>query len=284
MRPACRGSRPGQGGQATPKASPGATAWPQPVSASAPRRDRPHPPPSDVIVDPALTVRSAGPGGAEPEARAAAFLTWRPRVYAEVTRGGVGEHAGVGQRAGVQGDHVGVVALRELRAARGVCGPGATGPVAVVASIASSRVMPSLTAAGARRRSSPTSSAGPGRSGRCRCPSRSWPLRVGARHGPQPISAMRSPSWTTSPSATCDARDGARLLGQDRDLHLHRLQDDQGVTVIDAIALGRDHLPHVRDHLRANLSHGDSCLCCLAGVAPPSGDASWLSGTYRSPR
>jgi GntR family transcriptional regulator len=71
-------------------------------------------------------------------------------------------------------------------------------------------------------------------------------------------------------------------FGQDRDLHLHRLQDDQGVTVIDVIALGRDHLPYVRDHLRANLSHGDSCLCCPS--VGPCGDASWLSGTYRSPR
>jgi hypothetical protein len=26
------------------------------------------------------------------------------------------------------------------------------------------------------------------------------------------------------------------------------------------IALRRDHLPHVRDHLRADLSHGGSCL------------------------
>jgi hypothetical protein len=49
--------------------------------------------------------------------------------------------------------------------------------------------------------------------------------------------------------------DHARTLGQDRDLHLHRLEDDQGVAVLYVIPLGRDHLPHVGDHLRADLSH-----------------------------
>jgi GntR family transcriptional regulator len=63
------------------------------------------------------------------------------------------------------------------------------------------------------------------------------------------------------------AGDGARRLGEDRDLHLHGLQDDQGVPVVDAIALGRDHLPHVRDHLRANLSHGSSCLLSSPAVS-----------------
>ena len=49
--------------------------------------------------------------------------------------------------------------------------------------------------------------------------------------------------------------DNARPLGQDRDLHLHRLEDHQGVTVVDVITFRRDHLPHVRDHLRADFSH-----------------------------
>jgi hypothetical protein len=80
-----------------------------------------------------------------------------------------------------------------------------------------------------------------------------------------------------------------RAFGQDGDLHLHRLQDDQGVTVIDVIALGRDHLPHVRDHLRADLSHGDSLVSALSFCVVPScvgfsWDAACLSGTYRSLR
>jgi hypothetical protein len=49
--------------------------------------------------------------------------------------------------------------------------------------------------------------------------------------------------------------DHAGAFGQDRDLHLHRLEDHQGVTVVDLIAFLRDDLPHVRDHLRADLSH-----------------------------
>ena len=49
--------------------------------------------------------------------------------------------------------------------------------------------------------------------------------------------------------------DGAALLGQDGDLHLHRLEDDEGVAVIDVVALGDQHLPHVRDHLRADFRH-----------------------------
>ena len=49
--------------------------------------------------------------------------------------------------------------------------------------------------------------------------------------------------------------DHAGAFGQDRDLHLHRLEDHQGVTVVDVIAFRRDHLPHVRDHLRADFSH-----------------------------
>jgi hypothetical protein len=47
----------------------------------------------------------------------------------------------------------------------------------------------------------------------------------------------------------------AGAFGQDRDFHLHGLEDDQGVAVIDMITFCRDHLPHVRDHLGADLSH-----------------------------
>jgi STAS domain len=49
--------------------------------------------------------------------------------------------------------------------------------------------------------------------------------------------------------------DGAALLGEDGDLHLHRLEDDESVAVIDVVALGDQHLPHVRDHLRADFRH-----------------------------
>src|SRR5580700_2243353 len=44
-------------------------------------------------------------------------------------------------------------------------------------------------------------------------------------------------------------------LGQDRALHLHRLQDDQRVAVRHGFTLGRHDLPHVRHHLRADLGH-----------------------------
>ena len=46
---------------------------------------------------------------------------------------------------------------------------------------------------------------------------------------------------------------GAVALGEDRDLHLHRLQDDQRVAVLPPVALGGHDLPHVRDHLRTDL-------------------------------
>src|SRR5271165_5934210 len=72
--------------------------------------------------------------------------------------------------------------------------------------------------------------------------------------------------------------DHARAFGQDRDLHLHRLEDHQGVTVVDVIAFRRNHLPHVRDHLRADFSHRGLLLC------PATRDATCLPGTYRSPR
>src|ERR1700735_223430 len=52
--------------------------------------------------------------------------------------------------------------------------------------------------------------------------------------------------------------EGALALGKDRDLHFHGLQDDQRVPVSYLIALGRHDLPHVRDHLRADLGH--TCL------------------------
>jgi Thiamine pyrophosphate enzyme, C-terminal TPP binding domain len=49
--------------------------------------------------------------------------------------------------------------------------------------------------------------------------------------------------------------DRARILGEDGDLHLHRLEDDERVAVVDMVALGNEHLPHVRDHLRADFRH-----------------------------
>src|SRR5580692_9182177 len=77
------------------------------------------------------------------------------------------------------------------------------------------------------------------------------------------------------------AGDRAGAFGDDRDLHLHRLEDDQGVAVVDLITFGRDHFPHVRDHLRADLSHRR-----LLSVTPGrlARGAACLPGTYRSPR
>ena len=47
----------------------------------------------------------------------------------------------------------------------------------------------------------------------------------------------------------------ARLLGQHRDLHFHGFENHQGVTGADLLALGGDHLPDVRHHLRSDLRH-----------------------------
>ena len=49
----------------------------------------------------------------------------------------------------------------------------------------------------------------------------------------QPSTAMRSPSWTTSPSVTPSVVTVPLRLGEHRDLHLHRLEDDQGVALGD---------------------------------------------------
>src|SRR5438270_5572340 len=62
--------------------------------------------------------------------------------------------------------------------------------------------------------------------------------------------------------------DRAGVFGEHRDLHLHGFQDHQGVTFFDLIAFGRDDLPHVRDHLRADLCHGLSLDPSAAGPAP----------------
>src|ERR1700733_16154128 len=57
-------------------------------------------------------------------------------------------------------------------------------------------------------------------------------------------------------------------LGQDRDLHLHRLEDDQRVTVFYGVALGGYDLPDVGDHFRVDLAH-----VCLLRAWLPAGKA-----------
>ncbi len=69
------------------------------------------------------------------------------------------------------------------------------------------------------------------------------------------MTAIRSPSWMTSPSATASLVSLPATLGQHRDLHLHRLEYHQRVAIGDVVALGGDDLPHIGDHFRADLGH-----------------------------
>ena len=70
----------------------------------------------------------------------------------------------------------------------------------------------------------------------------------------------------TSPTDTLDLGDGAGHLGQHRDLHLHRLQQHQGVALADLIALAeprpRAHWPRSpRERPRPSSPHSSGC--CL---------------------
>ena len=56
-----------------------------------------------------------------------------------------------------------------------------------------------------------------------------WSTRGTCEGQPATTVAMRSPSWSTSPSTTCRSCTVPALLGQHRDLHLHRLEDHQRV-------------------------------------------------------
>src|SRR5437879_13764088 len=71
--------------------------------------------------------------------------------------------------------------------------------------------------------------------------------------------------------ALCDSHLGHRgvRFTQNRDLHLHRLEDDQGVACGDRLAGAHEHLPHIGDHL---------CAYCLGHPWLPASDASSLRG------
>ena len=70
--------------------------------------------------------------------------------------------------------------------------------------------------------------------------------------------AMRSPSCTVCSGSTCSSRTTPGYLGHHRDLHLHRLEDADLVTLGDHLPFVDDDLPHVRSDLGADLSHGAS--------------------------
>src|SRR5690349_9233601 len=53
-------------------------------------------------------------------------------------------------------------------------------------------------------------------------------------------------------------RDGALVLGDHGDLHLHGLKDEQGVPVLHRVPVSHNDLPDVGDHFRADLGHDGS--------------------------
>jgi len=58
-----------------------------------------------------------------------------------------------------------------------------------------------------------------------------------------------------------DLGDRPAVLGEHRDLHLHRLEHEQGVAGRDLVVGGDDDRDDVRDHLGADLGgHGSSCF------------------------
>ena len=52
-------------------------------------------------------------------------------------------------------------------------------------------------------------------------------------------SQMTAPLVTVAPTSAVEAGDGAGLVGLERLLHLHRLEDDDDVALGDGLALGR---------------------------------------------
>ncbi len=69
------------------------------------------------------------------------------------------------------------------------------------------------------------------------------------------MTAIRSPSWTRSPARDGQAPDDAAVLREHRDLHLHRLEQDEGVPRRDGVALGNLDAEHGGDEFRADFRH-----------------------------
>src|SRR3954469_9072749 len=78
--------------------------------------------------------------------------------------------------------------------------------------------------------------------------------------------------------------DGAVAFGQHRDLHLHRLEDDERVPVGDGVALGDHDLPDVRDHLGSDLGHLRSSLGGSATLGLNDSVVQALGAQARHPR
>src|SRR3954454_20621573 len=72
--------------------------------------------------------------------------------------------------------------------------------------------------------------------------------------------------------------EGAIGLGDDRDLHLHRLEDHQGVALGDGVARLGDDLPDVGHHLGADLvGHRGTPPRRAVGQRHPITDRPWVS-------
>ena len=100
--------------------------------------------------------------------------------------------------------------------------------------------------------------------------------------------AMRSPSCTVCSGLDVQLADDTRDLGDDRDLHLHRLEDADLVALGDHLPFLDRHLPHVRGDLGADLSHGrryyEAYLRPGARRACARGRSTRLSALCRRPR
>src|SRR3954469_12421676 len=62
--------------------------------------------------------------------------------------------------------------------------------------------------------------------------------------------------------------DPARLVGGDLVLHLHRLDDADELALLDGLALGDEHLPHVALQRRGELVAPAATAAALALAAP----------------
>ena len=87
----------------------------------------------------------------------------------------------------------------------------------------------------------------------------------------------RRPPGRRRRAPTLTAAHGAGGLGDHRDLHLHRLQQHDGVAGRDRVARRHGHAHHVRHHLREDLGHlfaGHAANLAVTGAYPARGQSS----------
>ena len=92
------------------------------------------------------------------------------------------------------------------------------------------------------------------RSGRSIVTTPTAPTPVGVDHGSS--TATTSPSWTLSSGATRTSVTVPAIGAIDRDLHLHRLEDDELVARVDRLSHLHADLPHVRRDFGSHFGHG----------------------------